>query len=56
MTAHNPHPPEEDLILRFYGESAHPAAIHAHLALCNSCQSESSERCSWGVPGLHEDI
>jgi len=40
MTAHNPHPPEEDLILHFYGESAHPAAIHAHLALCNSCQSE----------------
>jgi len=40
MTAHNPHPPEEDLILHFYGESANPAAIHAHLALCNSCQSE----------------
>lgn len=40
MTAHSPHPPEEDLILHFYGESAHPAAIHAHLALCTSCQSE----------------
>ena len=40
MTAHNPHLLEEDLILHFYGESSHPAAIHAHLALCNSCQSE----------------
>jgi hypothetical protein len=40
MTAHSPHPSEEDLILHFYGESSHPAAIHAHLALCSSCQSE----------------
>jgi hypothetical protein len=40
MTAHSPHPSEEDLILHFYGESSHPAAIHAHLALCNPCQSE----------------
>jgi hypothetical protein len=40
MTAHSPHPSEEELILHFYGESAHPAAIHAHLALCNGCQSE----------------
>ena len=40
MTAHTAHPSEEDLILHFYGESAHPAAIHAHLALCNACQSE----------------
>jgi hypothetical protein len=40
MTAHSPHPSEEDLILHFYGESSHPAAIHAHLALCSSCQFE----------------
>jgi hypothetical protein len=40
MTAHSPHPSEEDLILHFYAESVHPAAIHAHLALCSSCQTE----------------
>ena len=39
MTAHT-HPSEEDLILHFYGESSHRAAIHAHLALCSPCQSE----------------
>lgn len=40
MTAHTGHPSEEDLILHFYGEGSHPAATHAHLALCRACQSE----------------
>jgi len=40
MTAHTAHLSEEDLILHFYGEGSHPAAVHAHLALCNACQSE----------------
>ena len=34
------HLSEEELILHFYGESAHPAAIHTHLALCSDCRSE----------------
>jgi len=40
MIAHTSHLTEEELILHFYGESAHPAAIHAHLALCSTCQGE----------------
>ena len=39
MTIHS-HPTEDELILLFYGESGHPAAIHAHLAECQSCRGE----------------
>jgi hypothetical protein len=34
------HLSDEDLILHFYGESSHPLAIDAHLALCRACHSE----------------
>src|SRR5215210_1275638 len=40
MTGHTPHLSEEDLILHFYGESSHPAAIDAHLTDCSACDSE----------------
>ena len=40
MTAHTSHPTEDDLILHFYGESSHPAAIYTHLAACTACHAE----------------
>jgi hypothetical protein len=40
MTPLTLHPTEEDLILHFYGEGGHPAAIHVHLAACTACQAE----------------
>jgi hypothetical protein len=40
MTAHTSHPAEDDLVLHFYGESAHPAAVEAHLAVCSACRGE----------------
>jgi hypothetical protein len=40
MTGHSVHLSEGDLILHFYGESVHPAAVDAHLALCRACASE----------------
>jgi hypothetical protein len=40
MTAFPSHLTEDDLILHFYGEGSHPAAIHAHLAACPACRAE----------------
>jgi hypothetical protein len=40
MTSYSSHVTEDELILHFYGESSHPASIHAHLALCPTCRSE----------------
>jgi hypothetical protein len=40
MTGHTSHPSEEDLVLHVYGDSAHPPAIDAHLAVCSGCRSE----------------
>ena len=40
MTLYSSHPTEEDLILHFYGEGGHPASIHAHLGLCETCRAE----------------
>jgi hypothetical protein len=40
MTMLTSHPTEDDLILHFYGESGHPAAIHLHLAECAACRAE----------------
>ena len=34
------HMTDEDLVLLFYGESAQPAAVHAHLAGCPACAAE----------------
>lgn len=34
------HMTDEDLVLLFYGESAQPAAVHAHLASCPVCAAE----------------
>jgi hypothetical protein len=40
MTAQTPHVSEEELILRFYGESSHAASVDAHLGRCGTCRSE----------------
>jgi len=40
VTTHASHPGEDDLVLHFYGESSHPAAIDAHLAVCGACKAE----------------
>ena len=34
------HMTDEDLVLLFYGESAQPASVHAHLASCPACAAE----------------